>query len=92
MLLGEQLEEVDELGLGPGYRLVDSLSLLGRGEVRAEEEDLQVAVVGDRVGELAELIAHLVELVAVFGDLEQGVGIDPGDLLHYRPSAPVCVA
>ena len=39
------------------------VALLGRGEVRAEEEDLQLAVAVERVGELAELLADLVELV-----------------------------
>ena len=40
----------------------EALALLGRGEVGAEEEELQVAVVRERVGELAELLADRVEL------------------------------
>ena len=36
------------------------LLLLGR-EVRREEEDRQVAVAVQRVGELAELLAHVIE-------------------------------
>ena len=56
VLLDQQLEEVDELRLGAGDRPLQPLHLLGRGEVGAEEEDLQLAVAVDRVGELAELL------------------------------------
>ena len=41
-----------------------------------------------RVGELAELLVDLVELVLLLGDLEQRVGVYAGDLLHRPSSAP----
>ena len=72
-------------GSAPETARGDPVALLGRGEVGAEEEHLQVAVLGDRVGELAELLADLVELAVLLGDAEQGVGVDARDLLHYRP-------
>jgi hypothetical protein len=44
MLLDQQLEEVDELGIGAGDRALQPVRLLGRREIGAEEEDLQLAV------------------------------------------------
>src|SRR6185437_3139193 len=60
------------------------LLLLG-GEVGREEEDLQVAGLAERVGELAELAADVVDLALVKGDLEQRPGVDRGDLFHQLP-------
>ena len=34
------------------------------------------------VGEGAQLVAHLVELALLLGNLEQGTRVDLGDLLH----------
>jgi hypothetical protein len=78
--LDECLEEVHEARL----RVLDPtpqtlLLLLGR-EIRREEEDRQVAVGVQRFGELAELLADLVEDAALLGDFEQRARIDPGDL------------
>ena len=52
-----------KIGSAPETALAQALVLLLRGEVGREEEDLQLAVGVERVGELAELLAHLVELV-----------------------------
>src|SRR3954469_23704175 len=59
-----------------------------RGEVGREEEDLQLAVRCERIGDLAQLLVHLVELARLLGDLEQRARVDLGDLLH-RYSPPV---
>src|SRR4029079_16584663 len=56
--------------------------LLLRREVGREEEDLEPAVLVERVGELAELLADLVQLVLVLRGLEERAGVDGGDLLH----------
>ena len=82
MLLGHELEEVDELGLGADERLRDALPLLRRGEVGAEEEDLELAVLVDRVDHLAELLADLVELPVLLRDPEQGVRVDGSDVVE----------
>jgi hypothetical protein len=82
VLLEQQLEEVDELGLGAADRPLQALLLLSRGEVGAEEEELQLAVPRQGVGELAELIADRVELAAVLGRSEERRGVYAGDLLH----------
>ena len=57
VLLGEQLEEVDQLRVAARDRLRDPLPLLRRGEVGAEEEDLQVVIGGDASANCAELLA-----------------------------------
>src|SRR6478672_4376642 len=44
---------------------------------------------GDRIGEHAELLADLVELVLVLGRLEQRPRVDLGDLLHGRSVPPL---
>ena len=75
-------EEVRELVRSAVDRLLDALPLLLRGEVGAEEEDLQIAILVERVGELAELRADLVDLVLFFGDAEQGVAVYTRDLFH----------
>ena len=82
VLLGEQLEEVDQLGVAAADRLPDALPLLHRGEVGTEEEDLQIAIGRDRVGDLAELIADLVQRVMLLGDVEQRLAVDTCDLFH----------
>src|SRR5919204_2574309 len=70
VLLGEQLEEVDQLGLGSGDSPRDPVAFLGRAEVGAEQEYLQVAALGYGVGELPELLADGVELAVLLRDLE----------------------
>src|SRR6266545_945756 len=54
VLLQQEIEEVDQLRLSAGDGLRESVLLLGGREVGAEEEELQLAVVRERVGELAE--------------------------------------
>src|SRR5215208_2923794 len=88
VLLGQELEEVGELLLGAGDQAGDSLALLGRREVRAEQEHLEVAVLRDRVRNLPELVVDLVELALVGGDLEEGFGVYASDLLHQDPESP----
>src|SRR3954447_10539548 len=86
VLLDQQLEEVEQDRLGARHGLVEPLGLLLGGEVGREEEDLQVAIVGEHGGDLAQLLAHLVELARLLGDLEQRTRVDLGDLLHrYSP-------
>src|SRR3954447_21956398 len=82
VVLDQQLEEVDERRVGAGDRAVQPVLLLGRREVGREEEHLQLARLVERVGELAELLAHQVDLVLLLRDLEQRAGVDGGDLLH----------
>ena len=62
--------------------------LLRRREVGREEEHLQLAVLVERVGELAELLADVVELVLLLRDLEQRARVDRGDLFHGASRAP----
>ena len=59
-----------------------------RREVGREEEHLQLAVLRQRVGELAELLVDLVELVVLLRDLEQRPRVDLGDLFHLLVPAP----
>src|ERR1700754_1731185 len=63
VVLDQQLEEIDDRGVGVGDRAVKPVDLLSRREVRREEEHLQLAGGVHGVGELAELVAHQVELV-----------------------------
>src|SRR4029077_5488873 len=55
VLFDQELEEVDELGLGPVDRPLQAIAFFDRGEMRAEEEDLELAVGFEGVGELREL-------------------------------------
>ena len=89
VVLQQQLEEVEEDRLGTVDRPPQAVHLLLGGEVRREEEDLEPAVAVERVGELAELLAHLVELVLVVRRLEQRAGVDGGDLLHGLALRPL---
>src|SRR5215211_7819773 len=82
VLLHEQLEEVQDRRVGALDHLLEPVLLLLRGEVGAEEEDLQLAVAGERVGDLAELLADGVELVLLGGHLEERPCVDAGDLFH----------
>ena len=66
--------------------------LLLRGEVGREEEHRQLAVGVQRVGELAELLAQLVELALLARDLEQRAGVYLGELLHQLLGAPTEIA
>src|SRR5438093_2088658 len=76
MLLEQQLEEVHEDRLGALDRLVQPLLLLVAREVGREEERRQRAVLLHGVRELAELLADLVELVVLAGDLDQRACVD----------------
>src|ERR671919_2432907 len=87
VLLDQQLEEVQDHRVRARDGALQPVLLLLRGEVGREEEHLELARLGEGVGERAELIAHLVELVLVLGDLEQRTRVDHGDLFHQRSSA-----
>src|SRR4051794_17349609 len=82
VLFQQEVEEVDHLCLGAGDRLCEAVLLLGGREVGAEEEELHLVVLLERVGELAELLADFVELPLLLGHLEEGLCIYTGDLLH----------
>jgi hypothetical protein len=69
--LGEQLEEVHEALVGPAHDLADAVLLLLRAEIRGEEEDLHVAVLGEGIGELADLVVNAVEHVVLERSVEQ---------------------
>src|ERR671919_564552 len=84
VLLDQQLEEVQDHRVGARDGALQPVLLLLRGEVGREEEDLELARLVEGVGERAELVAHLVELVLVLGDLEQRTRVDHGDLFHQR--------
>src|SRR2546423_9363044 len=80
--LGEELQEADEALVRALDDPADRVLLLLRGEVRREEEHLELPVPVERVRELAELVVDPVEDVVLLGDLEQRAGVDLGDLLH----------
>src|SRR5207247_7525397 len=82
VLLDHQLEEVEEGVVGAVEDLVQAVLLLVRGEEGREQEHLEVAVLGEGVRELAELLADLVELVLLLRDLEERPRVDLGDLFH----------
>ena len=84
MALDQRLEEVHEDRIGALDGLVQAVLLLLRREVRREEEHRQLAVVVQRVGELAELLLDRVELVLLRGDLEQRRARIPGRSLPWR--------
>src|SRR5215216_6139418 len=84
VLLDQQLEEVHDHRIRVRHHAVEPVLLLGRREVRREEEDLQVAGLAEGVGERAELLADHVELVLLGRHLEQRARVDRGDLFHYR--------
>src|SRR5215207_7067013 len=88
VLLDQQAEEVEQLRLGVGDRLLQPLALLSRGEVGAEEEELHLPVLAERIDELPELIANRVELPFGLGRLEEGGRIYTGDLLHLCALLP----
>ena len=88
VLLDQQLEEVDGRLVGAGDRLVrpsffSSVEKYGENRNTCSSRD-----VVEGVGELAELLADLVELVLLLGHLEEGAGVDRGDLLHGASAAP----
>jgi len=78
----QQLEEVQEFGVGAAHGALDPLALLGRGEVGAEKEDLKIAVALHRLGELVQLVMDAVQLVLLLGHLEQRLGVYAGYFLH----------
>src|SRR5215208_2312096 len=84
VLLDQQGEEVDQLGLAVLDGPLQPVALLGRREVGAEEEDLHLSVLRQRIDELAELIADLVELALVLRRREQRRGVHASNLLHQR--------
>ena len=59
-------------GSAPVIAALEPLLLLRRGEVGAEEEDLQLAIAVDGVGELAELLLQRVQLALVAGPPRRG--------------------
>ena len=81
-LLDQQLEEVEQLLVGAADGALQARRLLRRGEVGAEEEDLQLAVAVERVGELAQLVADRVELALLLGHVEEGLGVYASCLRH----------
>src|SRR6476659_4373387 len=81
-LLQEQLEEVEELRLRVSDSALQRFDLLRRGEGGAEQEELHFPVIVESVDELAALIADRVELPLDHRSLEQGPGVNAGDLLH----------
>src|ERR1700730_4488530 len=89
MTLDQRLQEVQERRLSALDRPPQTFLLLRRGEVGREEEDRQITVLVQRVGELVQLLADLVEHAMLLGDLEQRPRIDLGDLLHQRWSPPL---
>src|SRR3954447_8305529 len=88
VLLQQELQEIHQLGLRPGNRLPQALLLLGGREIGAEEEQLHVVVLLERIGELAELLPDGVELPLVLRRPEEGVRVYAGDLLHISASPP----
>src|SRR5665811_601314 len=74
-LLDQQLEEVDQLALGAAERPPQPLDLLRRGEVRAEEEDLQLAPGVEGVGKLAQALRDWVEPALLLGHVEERFGV-----------------
>jgi len=82
VLVHQQLEEVDQLGLGARDRPLDPLALLRRGEVGAEKEDLQLAIAIDGVGELGELLVQRVQVAFLATHLEEGLGVYAGYVGH----------
>ena len=93
VVLDEQREEVEEDLVRSLEQRAQRLLLLRAREVGREEEHRELAVLVQRVGELAELLAQHVELALLEGDLEQRAGIDLGELLHQgRPRGPLACA
>src|SRR5258708_3375946 len=82
VLLDQQLEEVEELGVGARNRAPQPVYLLRRGEVRTEEEDPQLAVRVEGVGELGELVANRIELPLLLRYLEQRLRVYVSRVLH----------
>src|SRR3954452_23476471 len=76
VVLDQELERVLHERVGVGDRLAQAVLLLVRGQVRREEEHLQLAVLRERVGELAELLADDVELAGVLRGLEDRAAVD----------------
>ena len=88
MLVDQKLKEIDQLGLGAAQSPLQGRPLLGRGEVRAEEKDRQLALSVKGVGKLAKLLAHRVQLAAIDGNLKKRLRIYPrcfGHRLVLRP-------
>ena len=87
VLLDEQAEEVQDDLVGAVERPCPAPSTFSSVEKYGEKKKTcrsRLSAIG--VGDLAELLAHVVELVRLLGDLEQRAGVDLGDLLH--PSGP----
>src|SRR5215211_2403037 len=70
--LREQLEKADHVLVGPLDHARDAVLLLLRGEVGREEEQPQLTVLLERVGELPELVVDAVHDVVLLRHLEQG--------------------
>src|SRR6202034_2480029 len=82
VVLDQQAEEVQERLVRPVQQTAERLDLLGAREVRREEEHRQLPVLVERIRELRELRAQLVELALLQSHSEQRAGIYLGQLLH----------
>ncbi len=82
VVFDQQLEEVQERLVGAVEQPPEAVLLLLRGEVGSEEEQRELAVLRQRVGELPELLAQDVELALLERDLEQRARVDAGELVH----------
>src|SRR6516165_8730813 len=88
MVFDQQGEEVQQDLIGVHEQRGQRALLLFDAEVGREEEHRQLAVASQGVGELAELLADLVQLSVRTGGLEQRAAIYPGELLHQFCDAP----
>src|SRR5215211_4732881 len=88
VLLREQLEEVHQLLLRSGDGSRQPLALLRRGEVGAEEEDLEVVALAHGIGELAELLVDAIELPGLLGDVKERVAVYAAELLQATTPSP----
>ena len=82
MTLDQSLEEAHECLFGTLDHPAEAILLLIGGEIRGEEEGLEIVVAGQHVDKLDELLANHVEQVTLGGDLEERPRVDLGDLFH----------
>src|SRR6516165_4435681 len=88
MVFDQQGEEVQQDLVGVHQQRGQRALLLFDAEVGREEEHRQLAVARQCVRELAELLADLVQLPVLAGDVEERAAIYPGELLHQFCVAP----
>src|SRR6516165_9400957 len=82
MVFDQQGEEVQQDLIGVHQQRGQRALLLFDAEVGREEEHRQLAVGSQGVGELAQLLADLLQLAMLTGHLEQRAAIYAGELLH----------